>query len=265
MKATAKTGILTAIISLSSLLTSAVYADQLPCWQGVGGSEHSVGVPGPGTFADAREAFASSPAVQARIALLERHGFCATSYTPSVTLVSPSCADSADSFCFETYKVSSNYTRGRRQVRDVSVSGRFVVSNGLKSRFESDPIDISGIGRVVRYAANDSEVLLNALADSNIVDESGVMGMQTLFVGQILCSQPVVMNPVPHCTLISGDQVIEATESSAFTINRFLIALRAQVGPKHVVGAFNTGAALVTCKRGVYPGAQAACSLVVEN
>lgn len=258
-----RTSLLTAIVTFAGLMTTAAYADHGPCQQPFGGSEHSFGVPGPGTFADAREAFADSAEVQARIALVERHGFCAIDPTPTVTLVGPSCAGSTDSFCLETYKVANTYMRNRRQVREVS--GRYFVYTGLKARFEADPVDISGIGRVVRYSPNDSEVLMNALSDSNIVDASGVMGSQTLFVGQVLCSQPVVMHPVPHCTLINGYDVMEATESSAFTINRFLIAQRAQVGPTNIVGAYNTGAALVTCKRGVYPGAQAACSLVVEN
>jgi hypothetical protein len=226
----------------------------------VGGSEHSVGLPGPAGD-NAIAAFNASNEIQARIALLERHDFCRTQWEPSVKLIMKGCPGQ---ICREVYEVSLPFRRSRvTAIRHVV--GHYTLFADGEAQFESKPISLRGIGRLVKLDANQSDALLDAMLESGLENPNNGYGAVNRFLGQLTCSQAVVPNPVPGCSLVNADTTLEAPDHAAREMMGILLALRAFVGPANIVGATNVGAALISCSRTVYPGARASCSLVIEN
>jgi hypothetical protein len=247
------------VLSTFSVLISGVSFAECPQMP-IGGSEHSFGVPGP-IVGEALDAFESSNEVQAQVKLLERHGFCPSSERPEIVEMEESCRE--ESSC--SYVISMKQDFKRRAARSKSIVAIFSKSSDGRVMVESEPLNLRGIGQEVVLPVGLSQSVFEGLSAAGIIDPRGVMGSMRLTVGQVICSQPVVPNPVPSCILINHDQSLDLDTEPAGGLMKFLLAKRAFVGPRNIVGAVNVGAALLACESGVYPGAKASCTAVVEK
>ena len=251
---------------LSIVLAAAFFLSLTPamaaeCQNPVGGSEHSYGIPGPVTGA-VIDAFNHSNPLQAQIQVVERHGFCSVYVQPDVELESHSCFGSGDENCTDTYRATKIFIRNSSEER--TISGTYTISSFGHPHFNAEDLDLSDLGQTVTLSIPQSAMLMEGLSRAGITDDTGVMGMETLFAGRILCSQAVVLRPRPSCMLVNADKTTSLDLRTSAMMMRYLLNARAYIGPRNIIGSVNVGAALLTCTRVVYPGANAECTAVVE-
>jgi hypothetical protein len=243
----------------TSVMTSWVGLAECPQMP-IGGSEHSFGVPGP-VIGEAIDAYAESNEVQAQVELLKRHSYCPVTEQPEAVEVNENCDEAHE--C--SYEITLKQNFQLRRSRPKTVIARYHKDRGGRVMIEVESMNLRGIGREVSLSQRLSQEVFAGLSAAGITDPRNVMGSMRLTVGRVLCSQAVVPHPVPSCTLINQDAELELDSETSKGLMRFLLSESAIVGPRNIVGAVNVGTALLTCESGVYPGAKASCTAVIEK
>lgn len=233
----------------------------------VGGSEHSVGDPGPGEVDLALDRFQESIEIEGERALVRRNGYCPEGYGPQVTLVEQTCDVDG---CTSDYDIEMRYvhpTTGHALAVSASLhvpsydSGPF--ARGFFSPGAFD-VDALGLGTTVEASEAQSELLMGAIEAAGIQADQIVMGASNLVAGRLQCNRIVYPGATAQCKFTAGSEVLPVEDVDvADQLQDALLDLDAMQQPI-LLGNSRTNAALVRCSRGVYPGAKARCSLVIE-